>query len=234
MIKLPDGQIQISKEALPACCRMNVPCRWGEGGLGKFAGRVRFRRRFGLPREIDPSERVWLTFAAVEERAAVWLNEQILGRELTDAFEFDVTALLQKRNLLTVEVESLAGDGGLCGEVALEVRRTAFLRKLRFWATLDGEAAQLHLTGEVAGESGRPLELYLLLDRFTVGYASEVLAGRPFHLTSESLPADRWRPWRSPSQVLVRVDLVEGASVWYTSEQLFQFPTQMQPTHKSM
>ena len=47
-----------SDGALPPPGRMTLPCRWAEGGLTDFAGRVRFRRRFGYPGRIDAHERV--------------------------------------------------------------------------------------------------------------------------------------------------------------------------------
>src|SRR5262249_4666249 len=87
--------------ALPPPGRVSVPCTWAEGGLPDFAGRARFRRRFGYPGRIDPHERVWLTFAGVSDRAEVALNGTALGRhEGPGPFEFEVTALLLPRNEL--------------------------------------------------------------------------------------------------------------------------------------
>jgi hypothetical protein len=66
---------------------------------------------------------VWLTFAGVEERAEIWLNDQFLGRQEGDhPWEFDVTKILAVLNDLQVEVEGEAESGGLWGEVALEIR----------------------------------------------------------------------------------------------------------------
>jgi beta-galactosidase/beta-glucuronidase len=108
---------------LPAPCRVTMPCRWSDGGLKDFAGRVRFRRHFGYPGRIDENERVWLTFAGIEGAAEIWLNGQFLGRqEQARPFEFDVTKLLGDRNDLRVEVEGEAETGGLWGEVAMEIR----------------------------------------------------------------------------------------------------------------
>jgi hypothetical protein len=52
------------------------------------------------------------------------LNGSLLGRHegADEPFEFEVTNLLRDRNELIVEVESPTGDGGLWGEVALEIR----------------------------------------------------------------------------------------------------------------
>ena len=203
--------------ALPPKFRITMPCRWGEGGLGDFAGRVRFRRRFSWPSRIDAPERVWLIFAGVEGNAAVSLNGQLLGtRKGCDTpFEWDVTGLLQARNDLVVEVEAPGGRGGLWGEVALEVRCTAFLRKVR-WRTVAEEAGlRLEVTGEVVGTSERPLELYALLGNRTVLYATVAAApeGRPFELRSEVIEA----PGGGPQAV--RIELVNGAVVWYVVEE---------------
>ena len=112
-----------SPSDLPPVLRMVMPCRWADAGLAEFRGRVRFRRRFGYPGRIDAHERVWLTFAGVDAVAEVRLNGHFLGRhEGADPFEFEVTALLQARNELIVDVEAPAGNGGLWGEVAMEVR----------------------------------------------------------------------------------------------------------------
>jgi hypothetical protein len=196
---------------LPPPGRMTMPCRWVDGGLPDFAGRVRFRRRFGYPGRIDSHERVWLTFAGAGDAAEIRLNGQSLGRhEGPWPFEFEVTALLRPRNELTVEVEAAGGDGGLWGEVALEVRCTAFLRAVRVWLTQEGRP-DLHAAGEVVGSAERPLDLYVIRDRSTVAYTTVEPApeGGPFHLIAEGVPDD---------QAGVRVELVNGATVWYAWE----------------
>src|SRR5262249_18692589 len=130
------------------------------------AGRGRCRRRFGYPGRIDSYERVWLTFTGVKGSAEVWLNGQSLGRG-ENAFAFEVTALLQPRNELLLEVE-VAEGGSLWGEAALEVRCTAYLRDVRVWQ----EQGRLHAEGQVVGTAERPLELYLICERSTVAYAT--------------------------------------------------------------
>ena len=226
-----NGRAEASPGPVPPGCRMTLPCRWNEGGLGDFAGRVRFIRHFGLPRQLDPHERVWLTFAGVDDLAQVWLNGQFLGRHqgAHGPFEFDVTPLLRERNLLTVEVESL-GNGGLWGEVALEVRALAFLRDVRLAATFEGTSARLRLTGEVVGALAHPLELYALLDGSTVAYAKvrAAEAGREFEVVSDVISPERWRPLPGdPTRCNeVRVELVNAATVWYTLAQPFTFRRQ--------
>jgi hypothetical protein len=224
MIRQPDGHVETVADKLPSSGRMTLPCRWSEGGLPDFAGRVRFRRRFGLPRRLDPHEWVWLTFAGVEGVADIMLNGTSLGQQegATGPLEYEVTELLRDRNELIVDVLAPEGNGGLWGEVALEVRCSAFLQHVGFSADFDGEAVTLHAAGEVAGSWDCPLELYLILDRSTVAYATVEASAtsRVFQLASEPLLPERWRSGRP---MTVRIELVQGATVWYSVEQGIAF-----------
>jgi hypothetical protein len=196
--------------------RVTMPCRWREAGWVEFRGQVRCRRRFGYPGRIDAHERVWLTFAGVADSADIWLNGQLLGhRERSDCpFEFDVTAVLQARNELLVEVISADDRGGLEGEVALEIRCAAYLRSVRLEVSRVGEAVRVTATGQVVGVCERPLELYLIVDRSTAAYATVEASpeGQPFHLVSEEVGIGREE---SPT---ARVELVNVGTVWYTVE----------------
>jgi hypothetical protein len=104
--------------------RVPFPCRWEVMPLAELAGRVRFRRRFGYPGRIDAHERVWVTFAETAGTAEVWLNGRSLGRhEGGGPFAFEVTACLERRNELVVEVDAATVPRGAWGDVALEIRR---------------------------------------------------------------------------------------------------------------
>jgi hypothetical protein len=191
-----------------------MPCHRGEAGLPGFEGPVRFRRRFGYPGRIDAHERVWLTFEGVAGEAEIRLNGHTLGRrspsEQGEASEFDVTSLLQARNELIVDLIGAVGQGGLWGEVALEVRCTAFLADLRRVALSKADGMELRVTGRVVGTAERPLEVYVVLDRSVAAY--QVIAatpeGQPFEIVMPNVAAGS----------AVKVDLVNGATVWYTSE----------------
>jgi hypothetical protein len=175
--------------------RIRLRGPWQSEPLGDA---VRRRRRFGYPGRIDADERVWLTFSGVGGRAVVSVNGQTLGsHEGPQPFEYEVTPLLAARNQLVMEIM----DGDSSGDVALEVRRTAFLSGVR--ATADGE--RLRVSGTVAGSAERALELYVLFDGHTVHY-STVSAGAAFDVVAEGVGQ------------LVRVELVDGASVWYVVE----------------
>src|SRR5262249_45018711 len=148
-----DGRIRTATEALPPPRRMVLPCRWGDGGLPDFAGRVRFCRRFGLPRQLDPHERVWLTFAGVDGVARVSLNGHFLGQpeRAAEPFEFEITGLLRERNELLVDVEAPTDKGGLWGEVALEIRCSAFLCRVHAWPEFGERTVRVHVRGEIVG-----------------------------------------------------------------------------------
>jgi hypothetical protein len=174
------------------------------------AGRVRCRRRFGYPGRIDDYERVWLTFTGMSGNAEVWLNGTALGSH-QGAFEFEVTSQLKPRNKLIVEVEG-TDDGRPWGDVALEVRCTAYLRDVRVWV----EQGKVHAEGHVVGTAERPLELYMIQDRSTTAYATTEATpgGTPFQLTGEG--ASQGAPQA------VRVELVNVAIVWYLFETTLQ------------
>ncbi len=209
-VKRVDGEFEMVPQALPPPRPMTMPCRWGDGGLSDFAGRVLFRRRFGRPRRLDPHEVVWLTFVGVDTIALVTLNGCFLGRheQAGGPFEFEVTELLLERNELVVEVEALSGNGGLWGEVALEVRAAAFLRDVRVWRELAEGTVRLHVQGEAVGMCDRPLDLYVLMGRSTIAYRpiQPTPAGQAFDLVYDG-----------PIELAeIRIDLVNGAVVWYT------------------
>jgi hypothetical protein len=182
----------------------------------------RFRRRFGYPGRIDAHERVWLTFAEIAGVAEVHLNDCFLGRhDGPAAFEFEVTTLLRPRNELVVDMEGAADQEGWRGEAALEIRCIAFLRDLRRSTVLHGDRVELRVSGAVVGAADRPLELYIVLDRSTVAYQvmTPAAEGQPFEIVVPDLPAEIWRRGEgSPGGPVVKVDLVNGAVVWYTSE----------------
>jgi hypothetical protein len=179
----------------PHRIRLRGPWEWqaGEasgtivlpGSLAGVAGRVTFRRRFGYPGTIDTHERVWLLAGS----GAATLNGVPLGAGVA----FDVTALLRPRNELGIEV-----DGPTPGDVALEVRATAYLA--------DVEMKGGTITGRVVGEAAGPLDLYAIASRHTVAQASvrATPEGTPFVMTAERGDGG------------VRVELVNGAVIWYS------------------
>jgi hypothetical protein len=205
---------------LPPPFPMTMPCRWRDGGLADFAGRVRFRRHFGYPGRIDDYERVWLTFAGIAGVAGIQLNGSSLGGldKDTKYVEFDVTGLLQGRNELFVDVEAEDDAGGLWGEIALEVRCSAYLRGVRFHPVSDGNMVQLEVSGEVVGTCERPLELYVVARRSTVAYRTidATPNGQAFQILSDPFPGDL------ESELPVRVDLVNGACSWFVVEGICQ------------
>lgn len=194
---------------------MTMPCHWSQGGLPGFTGRVRFRRSFGYPGRLDDYERVWLTFAGIGGEAESVLNDRPLGRIATGS-AFEITSFLRPRNELVIEIDGTAEQGGLWGEIVLEVRCTAFLCDLRRSASLTGERVELRVSGRVVGEAERPLEVYVLFERSVVGYqvVTATVEGQPFEIRGSA----QWSPSLERGNTMpLQVDLVNGAVVWYSS-----------------
>jgi hypothetical protein len=207
LVPAPDGSWQRSTENLPPGFRLRMPGHWSDAGLGEFRGGVRCVRPFGYPGKIDDDERVWLTFAEVDGSADVTLNEQLLGTIYGSQVpaEFEVTKLLRPRNVLSVDITASEPDGGLGGEVAMEVRATAFLRDVRF----ERRGGKLVAQGVVVGTAPRPLDIYLLADNRCVSQdrIEPAASGRAFTLTAEHQLASAPLP--------VRVELIDAATVWW-------------------
>ncbi len=92
--------------------------------------------------------------------------------------------------------------------MALEVRADAYLKDVHFRAA----SGRLHATGRAVGTSPGPLDLYLI-----AGGHSQVettvtpaVGGTPFALVAD-LP-------QGPTPLSVRVELVNGAVIWYVVE----------------
>jgi hypothetical protein len=189
---------------------MPIPGRWSDGPLGPFAGTVRHRRSFAIPQRLDDFERVWLTIAPINGAGTIALNEHDLGSwDAASRFETDITRLLRPRNELSVTVTANQ-DGGLTGEVALEIRHEAYLRDVR----LTTHGRRIRIQGTLAGPPNRSYELYLIVDRRQAGYW-QVETGehdRLFDLTSELIePAN--------NSMDACLELVDKSIVCYTAEQ---------------
>lgn len=97
---------------------------WEKAHGQGYDGLAWYRTRFSL-KPAQPGERVSLTFGAVDEACAVWVNgQQVLERvydaaknpnSWTEAFEVDVTPFVRydQPNVLAVRVEDNSGAGGI-------------------------------------------------------------------------------------------------------------------------
>lgn len=178
-------------------------------------GRVRLRRGFGYPGQIDPHERVWIAVHGAGS-AQVSVNGVALGQAphpsllpASAPFECDITHLLAARNELVLDTE-VVGATGLPTDVYLEVRCTAWLSRVR----AERAAPGFLVLGEVAGPLDRLLEVYLIVGRTTAGY-----------LTVS--PEAQERYFRFPiahTDEPLRVELVSGASIWYRAEVVLPLP----------
>lgn len=161
-------------------------------GLGAPAWLV---RRFGYPGRLDADERVFLTIAGAAGCLAAVVNHTPGPAPAGAWYEWDITALLAARNELRLHV------AGLPEEVALEVRRTAWLRGVE----VSRRGGGVRAVGEAVGRAPAPLDLYLVADRRPAAEARIVPSelGERFCLESAHAGSS------------VTVDLVGGAVVWY-------------------
>ena len=151
---------------------------------------------------IDSWERVWLTFDDIRGAADIRLNDRDLGSGVTGRVAYEVTAALGPRNQLEVLLHAENDEAGLAGEVAMEVRALAYLADV----VAVRRAARVEISGQVAGQSDEPLDLYGLIERRNVHYQA-VQAGGPFSFQIEA----------EQGQTL-RVELVWRSQIWYATE----------------
>ena len=187
--------------------RVLMPGRWLDAGLEGFHGSARFTRKFGYPGNIDESEHVWLTFDGCTGCQEVRLNEHLLSKPPGEVFTFEVTKILTARNRLDVLIRGESEMAGLWGEVALEIRKDAFLAGMN--VVRQGSSALL--TGLVVGLSPQPLELYVLVDGRHVDYRTimPTPAGTPLRIELSDI---------ARNSQSVRVELIQVSSIWYVVE----------------
>lgn len=191
----------------PSARRVTMPAGWVESGLEGFRGLARFVRKFGYPGRVDETEHVWLVCDGCYGCREVRLNGQLLSDQPCSVFAFEVTAILTERNQLEVLIAGDNDKAGLWGEVAIEIRKAAFLAEPRL-ERING-IVELHCL--VMGQSPQRLELYTLVDGRHVDYRLVVPcpAGTPCHIPLGAMPE---------SAQIVRLELINISSIWYVLE----------------
>ena len=80
--------------------------------------RTRHIRKFGRPRTLDATERVWVLCDAAPVGTALFVNDVRVATAEGGPFAAEITLLLQPRNALLLDSPTSA----LLGEIALEIR----------------------------------------------------------------------------------------------------------------
>lgn len=129
---IPDMPMPTARP-LPEAGLITMPSDWSPIAGPDFRGRVLFTRRFGCPTGIVDDDRVELVVEAVDQRASIELNGQLLGetRWGADPWRLEITDRLRPANELRITVELPADPqdrgertgkpGGVIGEVRLEI-----------------------------------------------------------------------------------------------------------------
>jgi hypothetical protein len=182
-----------------------MPCRWSAAELGDFHGLARFTRKFGYPGRVDDSEHVWLTCDGITGSTEVLLNGRLLTSDPCTTFAFDVTPILAERNQLEVLIHGDTDATGLWGEVAMEIRKDAYLADVQVERS---GATTAVVIGKIAGAAPQPLELYTLVDGRHVDYRT-IQPGQSFRIELAGTTS---------SDQTVRVELIHISSIWYVVE----------------
>ena len=187
--------------------RVLMPCRWFDAGLENFHGSARFTRRFGYPGRVDDSEHVWLTCDGCTGCTEVRLNGQLLTRESCSSFGFDVTSILSQRNQLEVLIQGDMDGAGVWGEVAMEIRKDAYLADVQ----IEHIESATALTGKAVGVAPQPVELYVLVDGRHVDYRTiePLPSGRSFRFELADITS---------TNQTVRVEMIHVSCIWYVVE----------------
>ena len=231
---------------LPPGGKTAVPGDWGALLGADFRGRVRYRRWFHCPAELDPHARAWLVVEGLDPRGTVSLNGHLLGEVRGYALPaaFDVTSLLILRNELHLEIdfppdgeaESIAArpgraglPGGPLGEVRLEIRGQYFVEDFALTAFERGGEVELNVAGRVAGHvqtnaAREPLELIVAGERGEL-LVGEVLPGEAFSLDGVAPPFAPWRAGQPCRPLEVEARLLQGGTrVWQRTLRLAHRP----------
>jgi len=95
--------------------------------FGETSGVARYGRWFNCPTNLEPNERVWLSFARIGGAGRISLNGELLQEFTAEAraVAVDLTAALQPRNRVEIELEfnpaTTVEQGGLFGEIAIMI-----------------------------------------------------------------------------------------------------------------
>jgi hypothetical protein len=198
---------------LPQRGRVVLPAQIDDGPLAGLHGKVRFLRPFGAPSRLDDSERLWLTIHGLGLRADIGLNDSPLGtiEPTSEPVELEIGRILQPRNELAVDIDIRDCRTWPWQEIALEIRRSAFLRQIRV-RQLD--RAALAVSGVVIAESPVPLEI-------VVRDAKRSLACLPVEFPEDPARHGRlaatWElecTWANRAGA-VHVELRDASTLWY-------------------
>ena len=122
------GTLIWSGRALPAAGTFRLPASW-QALFGEFRGRVRFKRRFHPPSNLELHDRLFIVCDGITGEGVIGLNGRFLGRTAAQSGNtiLEVTGQLRSNNVLEIDLQFVdfsaeLSPRGLFGPVALEIR----------------------------------------------------------------------------------------------------------------
>jgi hypothetical protein len=206
------GPWEVCQPGGETAAKIDMPAR----GSALGPAPVRLTRRFGVPRQLDPHERVWLVIDRPAAAGHVTVNGGPAGdfNPQRGYLEIDLTHDLGTRNELSVELAGQLDDRVVWNECYLEIRGTYWLRDL---AVSERDTAEVEVTGWVCGPATDGLELYVMNRGRTGAYERVSASPEGSRFAVRVVPGG---PAGSPNPHHPdwRVELIEGANRWFVAD----------------
>ncbi len=209
---------------------IKVPGHWQEEGFPNHQGILWYRYTFEIPDEMKEFFKIIrLQFKGIFYYCKVWLNEQYLGDHegYFDTFDFNVTALLEKENLLVVKVvcddekdmsnkrqitgvfsywdssDPLFNPGGIWHDVALVETGSTYFKYVEIKTKiLDENTAKLFLRVEIFTEK--------------IGEKKFLLIIQPKNFQGSEIQEEFYEKLDTNEIIFEKEILLEDAHLWWT------------------
>ncbi|MHA1360417.1 MAG: glycoside hydrolase family 2 protein [Candidatus Helarchaeota archaeon] len=216
---------------------IKVPGHWQEEGFPNYQGILWYRFTFEIPDEMKKFHKIIrLQFQGVFYYCKVWLNGEFLDDHegYFDRFDFDVTSLLDKENLLCVKVvcdeeknssskrqitgvyshwdssDPLFNPGGIWGDVALIETGLTYIKYIELKSEIvDQNTARLFFRCEMVTKQPSEKKFHLSIS--------------PKNFHSEEFNEEFYEKLEKEETEFEREILIEDAHYWWTHDQGYPF-----------
>ncbi|MFX1296362.1 MAG: glycoside hydrolase family 2 protein [Promethearchaeota archaeon] len=211
---------------------IKIPGHWQEEGFPNHQGILWYRYKFVIPDEMKQFLKIIrLQFKGVFYYCKVWLNEEYIGDHegYFDKFDFNVTGLLDKENLICVKVicneendrsnkrqitgvfsdwdssDPLFNPGGIWNDVALVETGLTYIKYLEIKSEIiDENSARLYLRVEIITEK--------------IGEKKFQLTIQPKNFTGTVFKEEFYKKVNESETEFEREIVIEDAHFWWTHD----------------